>query len=155
MPIPKKTGFTRRTKGTEAIDGLVLGGNHIPTDLSFTFAISATQYGTCCEIAVLNKNGEVIPGRHVLDVYTTDSADGVGLAGTDPASTVTAKANSGTVLATHTAKKSFRVVTLSTGKFTLELLDDVTPVLLYVAASIPVINKVKVSRKTVAGDYKP
>jgi len=56
---------------------------------------------------------------------------------------------------TATAKKVFKVVTLATGKFTLQIIDDVTPILLYVAGAIPGMGKIQVSRKTVAGDYKP
>lgn len=151
----KKTGFLKRSRGYEVHKGLILGGHNLPTDISFTFAINGTQYGTECEIAVLNAEGQVIPGVHALDVYLTDAADGTGVTATDPAGAITAKADSGTVLGVLTAKKAFRVITLPTGKFTLQILDDVTPVLLYVAASIPTIGVVKVSRKTVAGDYKP
>jgi hypothetical protein len=123
--------------------------------LSFTFAQAATQYQTEVEIAVLNKDGQVIPGTHVLDVYLTDDVGGVGLTATGPSGAVVAKAASGTVLGILTAAKAFRAVTLATGKLTMTIQDDITPVLLYVAASIPGIGKVQVSRKTVAGDYKP
>lgn len=153
--IPKKTGFGSRKRTTDVVGGLVLGGHAIPTLLTFTFANSATQYGTVCEVSVCNKDGQVIPGIHMLDLYLTDSATGEGVTATDPAGTVAAKAASGSVLATVTAKKVLKVATLSTGKFTLEIIDDVTPVLLYVAAAIPGIGKIQVSRKTVAGDYKP
>ena len=153
--IPKKTGFGSKRRTTEVMSGLVLGGHNLPTSLTFTFAQNATQYGTECEIAVCNKDGQVIPGIHMLDLYLTDSATGEGVTATDPAGNVTAKAASGTVIQIATAKKVFKAVTLSTGKFTLQILDDVTPVLLYVAAAIPGIGKIQVSRKTVAGDYKP
>ena len=150
----KKTGFTSRDRGTQVFKGLVLDGFQIPTGVSFTFAQSATQYGTTCEIAVVDGNGNNIAGVFNLDVLLTDSATGVGVTATDPNGTVAAKAASGVVLGTLTAKKVLRVQTLATGKFTLEILDDVTPVLLYVAAALPVC-KICVSRKTVAGDYKP
>lgn len=153
--IPKKTGFGSRKRTTDVLSGLVVGGHTVPTLLTFTFAKNATQYGTECEISVCNKDGQVIPGIHMLDVYLTNSATGEGVTATDPASTVTAKAASGTILQTATAKKVFKVATLSTGKFTLQILDDATPVLLYVAAAIPGIGKIQVSRKTVAEDYKP
>lgn len=153
--IPKKTGFGSRKRTTEVFPSIILGGHTVPTLLTFTFANSDTQYGTTCEISVCNKEGHVIPGIHMVDVYLTDSATGEGVTGTDPAGTVAAKSASGSVLLTATAKKVFKVVTLSTGKFTLEIIDDVTPVLLYVAAAIPGIGKIQVSRKTVAGDYKP
>lgn len=153
--IPKKTGFGSRRRTTEVIAGAVIGGHVIPASLSFTFAQSATQYQTEVEIAVLNKDGQVIPAVHALDVYISDDSAGVGLCAVGPSGAVAAKAASGTVLGVLTAAKAFRAITLSTGKLTMTLQDDATPVLLYVGASIPCIGKVQVSRKTIAGDYKP
>jgi hypothetical protein len=153
--IPKKSGFGSRKRTTDILSGLVVGGHTIPTLLTFVFAQNATQYGTECEISVCNKDGQVIPGIHMLDVYLTDSATGEGLTATDPTGSVTAKSASGTIIQTAIAKKLFKVVTLPTGKFTLQIIDDSTPILLYVAAAIPGIGKIQVSRKTVAGDYKP
>jgi len=153
--IPKKTGFGSKRRTTEAIASLVVGGHTVPTLLTFTFAQNATQYGTECEVAVCNKDGQVIPSIHMLDLYLTDSATGEGVTAVDPTGAVAAKAASGTIIQTATAKKLFKAVTLSTGKFTLQIVDDAAPILLYVAAAIPGIGKVQVSRKTVAGDYKP
>jgi hypothetical protein len=153
--IPKKTGFGSKRRTTDVMNGLILGGHHLPTSLTFTFAQNTTQYGTECEIAVCNKDDQVIPGIHMLDLYLTDSATGEGVTAIDPTGAVTAKAASGTVIQIATAKKVFKAVTLATGKFTLQIIDDATPIFLYVAAAIPGIGKVRVSRKTVAGDYKP
>jgi len=153
--IPKKTGFGSRKRTTDVFPSLVVGGHVVPTMLTFTFAQNATQYGTECEIAVCNKEGQVIPGIHMVDIYLTDSATGEGVTAVDPTGAVTAKAASGTILQTATAKKVFKVATLATGKFTLQIIDDATPVLLYVAGAVPGIGKIQVSRKTVAGDYKP
>ena len=155
MSIPKKTGFGSRRRTTEVIPALVLGGHKIPTLLTFTFSNSATQYGTCCEIAVCNKDGEVIPEVHVFDTWLTSLATGLDVIGTGPAISTGLKSASGVLLGSLTASKALRVATLATGKVTLELIDDATPVLLYIAASIPGIGAVNVSRKTVAGDYKP
>jgi hypothetical protein len=155
MSIPKKTGFGSRRRTTEVIPSLVLGGHRIPTLLSFTFSNSATQYGTVCEIAVLNKDGEVIPGVHALDAWLTSLSTGLDVIATGPAISTGILANGGVVLGSLTASKAFRLATLATGKVSIELIDDITPVLLYVAASIPGIGKTQVSRKTVAGDYKP
>ena len=152
--IPKKTGFGSRRRTTDVMAGLVLGDYTVPTRLSFTFGLSATQYGTVCEVAVCNVDGQVVPGIHMLDLYLSDSATGEGVTGTDPTGTVSAKSASGAVLATITAKKLFKVATLATGKFTVEIIDDATPVLLYVACALP-LGRIQVSRKTVAGDYKP
>ena len=153
--IPKKTGFGSRRRTTDVISSLAVGGHTIPTLLTFAIAQNATQYGTEVEIAVCNKDGQVVPGNHMLDVYLTDSATGEGVTAVDPTGAVGVKAASGSILATVTAKKLFKVVTLPTGKFTLTIVDDAAPVFLYVAAAIPGIGKINVSRKTVAGDYKP
>lgn len=153
--IPKQTGFGSRRRTTDVVPGLVVDGHMIPTDLSFTFANGAAQYGVECEIAVLNCNGQVIPGTHVLDVYLSDDVAGQGVSSAGMASTVTSKSASGVVLGIMTTAKAFRVITLATGKFTLYGIDDVSLNLLYVAATIPCIGKVLVSRKTVSGDYKP
>lgn len=153
--IPKKTGFGGRHRTTDVCAGMVLGGHTLSTFLTFTFAQAAAQYQTEVEIAVCNKDGQVIPGMHVLDVYLSDDAAGVGLCAVGPSGAVAAKTASGTVLGILTAAKAFRAVTLSTGKLTMTIQDDVTPVLLYVAASIPTVGRIQVSRKTVAGDYKP
>lgn len=152
---PKRTGFTRKGFGAELFQGINLAGRNLPAKVTFTFAQNATQYGTECEIAVCDSDGKPIPAVHHLDVYLTDSAVGAGVTGTDPNGTVTAKTSSGVLIATHTAKKTFRVQTLATGKFTLQILDDATPVLLYVAAVVAPGSQIWVSRKTVAGDYKP
>jgi hypothetical protein len=153
--IPKKTGFGSRNRTTQIMTGLVVGTHTIPTLLTFAFAQAAAQYQTEVEISVCNKEGQVIPGTHVLDVYLSDDVAGAGVSAVGPSGAVAAKAASGTVLGILTAAKAFRAVTLATGKLTMTIQDDVTPVLLYVAATIPGIGKVQVSRKTVAGDYKP
>lgn len=153
--IPKKTGFGSRRRTTDIQASMIIGGHTIPTLLTFAIAQNATQFGTEIEIAVCNKEGQVIPGNHMLDVYLSDSATGEGVTAVDPTGAVSVKAASGSILATVTAKKLFKVVTLATGKFTLTIVDDAAPVFLYVAAAIPGIGKIQVSRKTVAGDYKP
>lgn len=155
MAIPKKTGFGSRRRTTEVIPALVLGGHKVPTLLAFTFTPNATQYYADVEISVCNKDGEVIPDVHVLDVYLSSLATGLDVIGTGPATSFAVKANSGVALGSLTANKALRVTTLATGKVTLTLADDVTPVLLYVAGTIPGIGSVQVSRKTVAGDYAP
>jgi hypothetical protein len=153
--IPKKTGFLGRSRGTEVFKGLVIGSHTIPTTMTFTFAQASVQYQTEVEIAVCNFDGQVIPGVHVLDVYISDDAGGVGLCAVGPSGAVAPKAANGTLLGALTAAKALRVVTLATGKCVIQIQDDVTPVFLYVAAFLPGIGKIQVSRKTVAGDYKP
>jgi hypothetical protein len=151
--IPKKTGFGSRRRTTEVIPSAVIGGHVIPTLLSFTITPSATQYYSEVEIAVCNKDGQVIPAVHVIDVYISSLATGLDVIATGPATSFALKANAGATIAAITANKVLKLATLATGKVTVVLADDVTPVLLYVAAVLPSCGKVQVSRKTVAGDY--
>jgi len=58
-----------------------------------------------------------------LLIWLSDSATGEGLTGTAASGTVQAKANSGTVLGSLTAKKCLLVQTLATGVFVLEITD--------------------------------
>jgi len=152
----KKTGFVnKRSNGAQVFKDINVNGRNVPSSLSFAIAQNATQYGTEIEVSVCNSAGNVIPGPHVLDVWLSDAATGIGLTATDPFGAITAKANAGTILGALTANKAFRVLTTAAGTFTLQVIDDATPVLLYMAASLPSFGCMAVSRKTVAGDYKP
>lgn len=153
--IPKKTGFGSRRRTTDVMASAIIGGHVIPTQLTFTFSQNATQYYSDCEIAVCNNEGQVIPGVHVIDVYISSLATGLDVIATGPATSFALKTNGGATIAAITANKVLKLATLDTGKVTVTLADDVTPVLLYVAGVLPSCGKVQVSRKTVAGDYKP
>ena len=121
--IPKKTGFGTRSRTTDVCSGMVIGGHTIPTLLTFAFAQAAAQFQTEVEIAVCNKDGQVIPGTHVLDVYLSDDVAGAGVSAVGPFGAVAAKAASGTVLGILTTAKAFRAVTLATGKLTMTIQD--------------------------------
>jgi hypothetical protein len=143
-------GFQRRTKAKEAIDGLILAGNHVPTDVTFAIAAAAANVSEVT-ITVVNKDGYTIPGVHVLDLWLSDAATGVGLTGTTASGTVQAKAASGTVHGALTAKKALRVSTLATGVFILEI-TDAAKTGFYVAAALGVVPA-QVSVAMVAGSY--
>lgn len=143
-------GFIKRGKGKEALDALLLAGIHIPTDVTFAIASAAANVSEVT-ITVVNKDGYTIPGVHVLDVWLSDAATGVGLTGTTASGTVQAKAASGTVHGALTAKKALRVSTLTTGVFVLEI-TDLAKTGFYVAAALGVVPA-QVSRVMVAGDY--
>lgn len=148
--IPKKTGFGSRGRTTEVIAGLVLGGNTIPTDVVFAYTAGASNIAEV-EISVTNKDGQVVPGVHVLDILLSDAATGIGITGTTASGTVQAKAASGTDYGPLTAKKALRVSTLATGKYTLEI-TDTSKTGFYVAVSIA-CAPVQVSRQLVTADY--
>jgi hypothetical protein len=149
------TGFVQRIRGKVALDSLFLAAKEVPTLITFAIAQNATQYATEVKIQCANKDGIAITGIHQLVIWLSDDAAGLGVTATDPFGAVAAKAASGTILGTLTAKKSFAVTTLADGSFTLQIIDDATPVFLYVAAAVPATGLACVSRKTVAGDYKP
>lgn len=153
--MPKLKGFIERIRGVKAFDSIFVGGKEIPALCTFAISQNATQYYSEVEIAVCNKEGEPVGQPCIIDLWLSDAATGLGLAANAPASGIALKANCGTAMGTLTTNKALRVQTLATGKVTLVLQDDVTPVLLYVAASIPGSGQFSISRKTVAGDYKP
>lgn len=140
----------KRARGKEAFDAIMLAGTHIPTDVTFGIAAAATNVSEVT-ITVVNKDGYTVPGVHVLDVWLSDAATGVGLTGTTASGTVQAKAASGTVHGALTAKKAIRVSTLTTGKFILEITDSAKTGF-YVGAALGVVPA-QVSRAMVAGDY--
>jgi hypothetical protein len=152
----KKTGFVQRWRGAIAADELKLGkAPMIPTQLLFSYAQSATQYGAEVQVQVCDSDGNIIPGAWAMDVWLSDNADGSTLAAAAPNTSAGVKAANGLSLGALTANKAFRIITKSDGTATIALLDDATPVLLYVGASLPSLGIIAVSRKTVAGDYKP
>lgn len=151
MPITKKTGFSGPfDRATKVLAGLILGGNHIPVDISFAIAAGAANV-TNVTISVTNKDGLVIPGVHALDVWLSDAATGIGLTATSASGTVQAKSASGTDLGALTAKKALRVLTLATGVYTLEI-TDTAKTGFYVAAATGILPT-QVSRQLVTGDY--
>lgn len=79
-----------------------------------------------CEVTItaVDGAGATIAGVWNADVWLSDAASGAGLTGTTASGTVTAKAASGIVLATYTAKKAIRVQSLATGIFVLEITDS-------------------------------
>lgn len=153
MAISKLKGFIQKFRGTSLMDALFVGGKEIPTLCTFSIAQASTQYYSAVTVYVCNKEGVPVNKTCVVDIWISDAATGIGVVATGPATSVTVTV--GASLGSLTANKAFRVVTDATGKATIQLADDATPVLLYVAASIPGSGQVSVSRKTVAGDYKP
>jgi len=96
------------------------------TDVFSMSAVITPAGADVAEVAIsaLGYDGELVAGGHLFEVWLSDDADGVGLTATTASGTVTAKAASGAVIGTHTAKKALLVQSLSTGIFTLEITDD-------------------------------
>jgi hypothetical protein len=120
--------------------------------VSATFVPTAGA-ANICEVLVtmLDGGGNIVTGPLAYDLYLSDAATGVGLTGTTASGTVTAKAASGAVLSTYTAKKDLRVQTLATGLFTLEITDTAKSPF-YVCARMP-NGSTQVSDALVTADY--
>lgn len=128
-----------------------IAGVSRPLSMSFAPAAAAS---TVCEvtITVLDGAGVAVAEVHTFDLWLSDAATGAGLTGTTASGTVTAKAASGIVVSTLTAKKNLRVQTLATGVFVLEI-TDTAKTGFYVAASCPGTDKTIVSAQLVTADY--
>lgn len=120
---------------------------------SITFA-AASAAANVCEVTCTVKDaaGVAIAGVFELDMWLSDAATGAGITGTTASGTVTAKAASGVVMDTYTAKKSLRVQTLATGIFILEI-TDTAKTAFYVAAEIPGTNATGISAVLATDDY--
>lgn len=120
-------------------------------DITYAAASAAANV---CEVTItaVDSDGTAVAAPVLLDVWLSDAATGVGLTGTTASGTVTAKAASGAVFSTYTAKKDLRVQTLATGVFVLEI-TDTAKTGFYVAATHPVTGAAVVSDQLVTADY--
>lgn len=140
-----------------ADDTVDLGGrvnlSNVPVGVSVTFSIAAAG-ANVSEVTITVKDGAgvAVAGVHHLDVWLSDAATGAGLTGTTASGTVTAKAASGIVLSTYTAKKALRVQTLATGIFILEI-TDTAKTTFYVAATSPLTGRASVSAQLATASY--
>jgi predicted RecA/RadA family phage recombinase len=112
---PSSTGYVRLNQGALFDDGL-------PISVEMEAAAGAANV-TEVTMTVKDAAGNTVAAVHHMDVWLSDDADGEGLTGTSASGTVTAKAASGVVLSTYTAKKALRVQSLKTGVFILEITD--------------------------------
>lgn len=112
---PSATGRVRLNGAGFFDDGL-------PITVEMEAAAGAANV-TEVTITVKDAADNTVAAVHHMDVWLSDDADGAGLTGTSASGTVTAKAASGVVLSTYTAKKALRVQSLKTGIFVLEITD--------------------------------
>ena len=118
---------------------------------TFTFAAGAANVAEVA-IALVDGAGVVVAQPQLFDVWLSDAATGLGLTTTSASGTVTAKAASGAVVGTLTAKKALVVQPLATGIFTLEI-TDTSKTTFYVAIQSRFTGQVTVSRIMATGDY--
>lgn len=124
-----------------------------PVGSAVTFAIAPAGANVAeVTITVRDGSGAAVAKVHHLDVWLSDAATGAGLTGTTASGTVTAKAASGVVIQTNTAKKALRVQTLATGVFVLEITDSAKSGF-YIAAAVPLTGSAAVSSQLVTGSY--
>lgn len=122
-----------------------------PTDVTFSIAAAAS---TVSEVTLTVKNaaGTTLASVWTMRVWLSDSATCAALTGTTASGTVTAKAASGVVVATNTAKKDLLVSTLATGIFILEI-TDAAKTGFFVCAEIPGKGKADASAQLVTASY--
>lgn len=118
---------------------------------TFTFTAGAANVAEVA-IALVDGGDSAVASGQPFTVWLSDSAAGVGLTATSASGTVTAKAASGEVFGTLTAKKALVVQPLATGIFTLEI-TDTAKTTFYVAVQNPATGQVIVSRIMATGDY--
>jgi len=137
--------------GTTATAGELNISDGAPASVSFAYASAAANVSEVT-ITVKDAAGVAIASPFIFDVWLSDAATGAGLTGTAASGTVTAKAASGVVIATHTAKKALRVQALATGIFILEI-TDTAKTAFYPCASSPNTGIVQVGAVMASGDY--
>lgn len=143
--------LTRVDDSTVNVPGLSVGGSPVPASVSFAPAAGGANV---CEVTVTVKNaaGVAIAAPFVLDLWLSDAATGAGLTGTLASGTVTAKAASGAVFSTYTAKKDLRIQTLATGIFILEITDTAKSPF-RVCVTNPVTGRPEVSDALLTANY--
>ncbi len=119
------------------------------SSFSFTPAAGAANVSNVT-IQAKDAEGASLAGVHLLTVWLSDASTGLGLTGTSASGTVTAKAASGAVFGTLTAKKALVVQTLADGSFVLEI-TDTAKTGFYVCAQSGL--KKSISSALVAGNY--
>jgi len=138
--------------GTVEMDGdTSVEGTKQTSNISFAAAPGAANV---CEVTIsaLDGTNDLTARVQNLKVWLSDAATGAGQSGTTASGTVTAKAASGTVLDTLTAKQSLIVQTLATGVFILEI-TDTAKTGFYICVENPTNGKIEVSDQLVTGDY--
>lgn len=130
---------------------VLVAGVPISTTISFSIAAAGANVSEVT-ITVKDGAGTAVAGVHHFDVWLSDASSGAGLTGTTASGTVTAKASSGVVISTYTAKKALRIQTLATGIFILEITDSAKTGF-YVCAAHPLTGRASVSSQLVTASY--
>lgn len=125
--------------------------DNMPSDITFAYAAGAANISEVT-VTVKDAAGATIAGVFNFDIWLSDASSGAGLTGTSASGTVTAKASSGAIIGTDTAKKALRVQTLATGIFILQI-TDTSKTAFYPAAALPGTGATVVGAQMASGDY--
>ncbi len=133
------------------------GTNHSPQDAlarcekaTVTLAAGAANSFNAT-ITAKDKDGNAILGRHVLEVYVTNDAEGDGLTATAASGALTA--STGVVLTALTAKKHIKAITDANGVLVLNLVDTAKTQGERIVVVIPRDGRTVVSDPTVTATY--
>ena len=133
-------------------DSLSINGNTAATNVTISYAASATTDGIEATLTCVDEKGTAIAAIQNLEVWISDDADGSGLTATAASGALTAAA--GTILSAHTAKKHVNANTNSSGVLTLLLVDSANTAGERFCVRHPVTGRIIVGDATVAGDYE-
>lgn len=155
--LAKLSGLTSSTAELNKLTGVTATPaelNLVDNQPANITMVAAPAAENVCEVTctVVDAAGAAIAKPFNFDLWLSDAATGAGLTGTDASGTVTAKAASGIVLATYTAKKALRVQSLATGIFVLEITDTAATEF-KIAAQVPGTGHTVVGETLAAADY--
>lgn len=123
-----------------------------PVASQVTFSIAAGTTNVCnVTMTVKDAAGVAVDTSHLINVWLSDAATGLGLTGTSASGTVTAGA-SGVDFGASTAKKALTAQTTAAGVFVLAI-TDTAKTGFYVCAQVPGQGSPSVSRVLVTADY--
>lgn len=154
--LAQRVHRARHSQGvTDVLVDLLDSVDHALTGAPVSVGFAAAAGGAnVCEVTltVRDNKGVAVAAPHNMTVWLSDAATGAGLTGVTASGTVTAKAASGAVLGTLTAKKALSVQTLATGVFVLEI-TDTAKTAFYVCAGVPGSGKISISAALTTGNY--
>lgn len=147
MAVPLKNKLDSATATVADLNTL----DGMPSVLAFAAAAGGSNVSEVT-ITAQDADGDPVAEALLYDVWLSDAATGAGLTSTTASGTVTAKAASGIVIDTYTAKKALRVQSLATGIFVLEI-TDTAKTAFFVCASVPGTGQTAVATVLATGDY--
>lgn len=149
-------GYVDIIDNQDGTASLGLSGAKVSTpaiaSVTVAYAASATTDGIEATLTVKNADGATIAASHVLEVFISTDADGIGLTATAASGALTAV--TGAILSVLTAKKHVSCVTAATGILTLKLVDSANTAGERFCVKNPLTSKVIAGAATVAGNYE-